>query len=88
MIEHLFHRYWRFSLDHQLTQSQAARRTRSAAQPNLQGLPAELRNQIFELVLIEDEPIDITATTPTQPGLLHVNRAIRKECISLYYTYN
>lgn len=51
--------------------------------------PAEIRNQIYENVLVESEPIEISSSnTPAEPGLLAVNQQVRKEARKLYYAQN
>lgn len=56
----------------------------------LLGLPAEIRNSIYRLALVED----IIRITPqnlagaSQPPLLQVNRQIRSEATSIYYQEN
>ncbi|KAK5684304.1 hypothetical protein LTS10_004171 [Elasticomyces elasticus] len=52
-------------------------------------LPPELRNAIYEYVLVIEQPITITKTSKwTQPGLLRVCKQIRHEAASLYYNTN
>ncbi|KAK5680346.1 hypothetical protein LTS10_007273 [Elasticomyces elasticus] len=46
-------------------------------------LSAELRNSIYELVLLSDDFIDIR--TELQPALAKTCRQIREECIQIYY---
>ncbi|KAK4902799.1 hypothetical protein LTR27_000738 [Elasticomyces elasticus] len=46
-------------------------------------LSAELRNGIYELVLLSEDSIDMR--TESQPGLAKTCRQIRKECIQIYY---
>ena len=59
------------------------------AAPPFPGLPAELRYQIYRLVLIEPRDIEISNTTiPQTPGLLAVNRQIRSETRTIYYQNN
>lgn len=48
-------------------------------------LPAELRNQINEYVLLDYEPIDITGNGP---GLLLACKQIRAESLQMYYQRN
>jgi len=59
---------------------------------NFLGLPRELRDQIYELVLLHEEPIDPWAgffsRQKLTPGLFRVNKAIHNETISLFYTWN
>lgn len=47
-------------------------------------LPAELRNQIYELALPQTATISLSGIAST-PTLLQVNRQIRSEAISLYH---
>ncbi|KAK3655902.1 hypothetical protein LTR22_010060 [Elasticomyces elasticus] len=52
-------------------------------------LPPELRNAIYEYVLVLEQPITITKTSKwTQPGLLRVCKQIRHETASIYYNTN
>lgn len=51
-------------------------------------LAAELRNRIYELVLVEDEKIWFNKKNFKQPGLLCVNRQIRSEASPIYYHLN
>ncbi|KAK3617716.1 hypothetical protein LTR56_025093 [Elasticomyces elasticus] len=52
-------------------------------------LPPELRNAIYEYVLVLEQPIIITKTSKwTQLGLLRVCKQIRHEAASLYYNAN
>ncbi|KAI5363554.1 hypothetical protein Slin14017_G055180 [Septoria linicola] len=59
-------------------------------------LSAELRNQIYELVLVENRSIDIdpsklwweTSTRRSPPGVLCTNRQVRKEALPIYYGSN
>lgn len=55
--------------------------------PLLRQLSPELRNVIYELVLIDSAPIDI-CTTRQQPGLVRACREIRAESLSIYYFGN
>ncbi|EFX02350.1 hypothetical protein CMQ_2399 [Grosmannia clavigera kw1407] len=50
---------------------------------NFMCLPGELRNKIYELVLVYQEPI-----RELLPGLLFTNRAIRHEASSIFYNQN
>ena len=70
------------------------------AQPQspLFSLPAELRNQIYRLVLIRATNFDLIRPThfdlrpegfwPYEPDLLHVSRQIRTEALDIYYQEN
>ncbi|KAI1424928.1 hypothetical protein F5Y12DRAFT_714793 [Xylaria sp. FL1777] len=54
-------------------------------------LPSELRNIIYELVLLRDEPIDpcwLCFSEALTPGLFRVNKAIHREASSLFYGNN
>ena len=68
--------------------NQPKKQARTSKKQIILTIPAELQNKIFELVLIEDYVIDITAHGPIQPGLLRVNRALRQQWTSFYYTFN
>ncbi|KAK3653363.1 hypothetical protein LTR56_004567 [Elasticomyces elasticus] len=50
-------------------------------------LPAELRNSIYEMVLIQDTHIEITANSRV-PALLQVSRQMRVETFSMWLTSN
>ena len=62
----------------------------------LLSLPAELRNCIYEHVLIDREPISLYFTHPADPiaqscsgpALLHTCRQIRAEATQMYYSKN
>ncbi|KAK3691795.1 hypothetical protein LTR37_018394 [Vermiconidia calcicola] len=53
-------------------------------------LPAELRNEIYALVVVQDYQIELPLLPPyvRQPKLLGVNRQIRAEALSIYYGEN
>ena len=52
-------------------------------------LPAELRNRIYRLALLEPDAIKINdSSTPQEPSLLSACRQIRQEAISIYYGEN
>ena len=60
-----------------------------AAPDRLSKLPAELRNRIWEHVLIDDRSaIDIDANSNAPPAVLAASRQIRKETRTIYYTRN
>ncbi|KAK3636493.1 hypothetical protein LTR56_014119 [Elasticomyces elasticus] len=70
--------------------------------PALLGLPAELRNFIFELAIISPHPlraglsvrweselaVSQTKVSPGQPALARVNRQLRDECLAIFYGQN
>ncbi|KAK4967969.1 hypothetical protein LTR42_010297 [Elasticomyces elasticus] len=70
--------------------------------PALLGLPAELRNFIFELAIISPHPIRAglsvrweselavsqTKVSPGQPALARVNRQLRDESLAIFYGQN
>ena len=61
------------------------------AAPHLLSIPHELRNRIYNEVLVSDNAIVISkrARTPYyQPALLRTCRQIRSEAISLFYSLN
>ena len=67
----------------------------SATDPEckLLGLPAELRNRIYTLALVNDETFDITERHRTnvdrvEPGLLATCRQVRDEALSIFYGGN
>ena len=49
-------------------------------------LSAELRNKIYELVLIGNQPIDLS--TQSQPNLSGTCKLIRSECLPMYFGSN
>ncbi|KAI3323876.1 hypothetical protein HD806DRAFT_495831 [Xylariaceae sp. AK1471] len=57
-------------------------------------LPSELRNGIYELILLHEEPIDPWTASlgflqeRLTPGLLRANKAIHREASSLFYGKN
>ena len=58
-------------------------------------LPAEIRNRIYELVLVTRSPVTIRATKyhrasikHVEPGLLLSCRQIRNECLKIHYERN
>jgi hypothetical protein len=52
-------------------------------------LPAELRNQIYKEAVVESDAIEVSrSSVPAEPGLLRVNRQIRKEVKDIYYRDN
>lgn len=56
----------------------------------LMSLPPELRNMIWRLLLIDCEPIDLTAHAKAAnvPATLQVCRQIRQEAFAMYYSGN
>jgi hypothetical protein len=63
--------------------------TTSQTSPLLK-LPAELRNEIYQLVLVEPYPhvVTITATGIEEPSILHTCKEVRGEAIQVYYGQN
>ncbi|KAK4500662.1 hypothetical protein PRZ48_008851 [Zasmidium cellare] len=51
-------------------------------------LPAEVRNHIYEEVLVESDNINVPATGMKQPALLRVCGQIRDEVTQMYYGQN
>lgn len=52
-------------------------------------IPAELRNRIYELVVIEEETIRFQHTAKSlQPPILRVCQQTRTECRQMYYERN
>ncbi|KAF1846453.1 uncharacterized protein K460DRAFT_367235 [Cucurbitaria berberidis CBS 394.84] len=60
--------------------------------PNFLGLPSELRNRIYELVLVRQDRIEpLPKFKPPQkfsPGLFRTNKIIHQEATSLFYAQN
>lgn len=54
----------------------------------LSALPAELRNRIYELALIQPERITVSVETKHQSALAQVSKRLRQECRSINYTHN
>lgn len=56
----------------------------------LLALPAELRNAIYRFALVENDRIQITdqKPPPSEPGLLSVNKQVRKEARGIYHKEN
>ena len=50
--------------------------------------PAELRIVIYELVLAETDPVDITSAGVQQPPLLLACQTLRRESLPIYYKLN
>ncbi|TVY28417.1 hypothetical protein LHYA1_G002829 [Lachnellula hyalina] len=59
---------------------------------NFRDLPSELRNRIYQLCLLEQEPIDpYSHWSPREgltPGLLRVNKTVHREASPLFYAHN
>ena len=52
------------------------------------GLPGELRNRIYRLVLLVEGSIDVDSGCIPEPALLVVCQQLRREGIYIYYTEN
>ena len=76
-----------------------ARETLKSSKPTLLTLPAEIRNRIFSLAVVRDEPIALTRLTPrgirtrttsvpAPPSIARVCRQARNEVIPIYYGGN
>lgn len=55
-------------------------------QSRLMGLPAELRNKIFELALLDQESINVSASGYERPGLLTTCKQIAHETTGMLYS--
>jgi hypothetical protein len=94
-MRHLFETIWHIACGSPsasaLTPSVASR-AYEASTPELGSLailPAELRNAIFELVLIQEESQIWPTHKPSRvPGLLAASKKIRKETLPVYYLRN
>lgn len=66
------------------------RRFNPVAQTTFLSLPAEIRNEIYSLALIEDEPVKVRTVEPylLEPGLLAANKQVRSEALGLWYGEN
>lgn len=53
-------------------------------------LPAEIRNEIYSLALVECSPVTIRSARPylLEPGLLATNRQVRSEVLGIWYGEN
>lgn len=51
-------------------------------------IPVELRENVYELALLEDRIIEVNRQGPGSPALLIVSKQVRKEAISKYYSKN
>ena len=60
--------------------------------PNIFSFPSELRNRIYELLLLYEEPIDpwVNFHQPQKltPGLFGANKIVNREATSLFYARN
>lgn len=60
--------------------------------PNFFSLPSELRNRVYELLLIHQEPIDPwvdhNRLQELTPGLFRANKTVQREVSSLFYAQN
>jgi hypothetical protein len=64
--------------------------------PHFPLLPGELRNEIYRLALVsrgsggeeEQQPIPVTKTRFTEPGLLKVSKQLRLEAATIFYAEN
>lgn len=65
-----------------------SRRPRQRKSCHLLNLPGELRNHIYEMVVVEPDRVEITSEGPGEPPLLRTCRQIRREAGSLYYRSN
>lgn len=59
----------------------------AAAKCHLLALPAELQNYIYELTVVSDSPVHLSAAH-VEPPLTRVNRQIRRGSLSTYYAMN
>ncbi|KAF2773404.1 hypothetical protein EJ03DRAFT_323901 [Teratosphaeria nubilosa] len=51
-------------------------------------LPAEMRNDIYRLVLVKNEPVQVRAQDSSTPALLRTCRQIREEATSIFREEN
>ena len=56
--------------------------------PSILALPPELRNKIYRFILVSGNEIRLAGDARSQPAILRVNRQIRQEAISIYYSEN
>lgn len=63
-------------------------RASKALRTHLLGLPAEIRNEIYRLVLVEQHAVAISPRSPPPPGLLEVCYDIRDEAQAIYACEN
>ncbi|KAK5738924.1 hypothetical protein LTR17_005650 [Elasticomyces elasticus] len=71
-----------------IVKKKAFRRPRQRKSCHLFKIPGELRNRIYEYVLVSRYAIPISAEGPGEPSLLRVCKGIRAEARSIYYGTN
>lgn len=61
-----------------------------ASKTTFLSLPAEIRNEIYSLALIEDAPVRVLTTRPylLEPALLAIGKQVRSEALGLWYGEN
>ena len=62
--------------------------TKMAEKSALLALPGEIRNRIYRLVLVGQEPVDVYDQGVPEPGVLFIRKQIRNEGVRLFYTEN
>lgn len=63
----------------------------SSTKATLLSLPAEIRNEIYRLVVVDPERVFLSPRFPAscqEPVLLRVNRQVRSEVLPMYYGLN
>ena len=64
-----------------MASSMSIQKMSTPADPILQTLPVDLRNVIYEYVVLEDSPV--TVVNEQQPSIALTCREIREECLSV-----
>ena len=60
----------------------------SRTKPSLLNIPAELRNNIYELALTSEHDIVIQVGGAKRPALLHACKQTREEATKIYFSQN
>lgn len=65
-------------------------KSNSEAKTTFLSLPAEIRNEIYSLAIVEPVTLNIRSVHPylLEPGLLATNRQVRSEALGIWYSGN
>ena len=77
--------YWRYSLIHVLEEADAKELIEEGTIFEFLSLPPELRNTVYEYVLVNGER---SLVLPEAPALFHVSKQIRRESTDIYFRLN